>query len=704
MKISQIHIVSIIAVIIFITFVTTVAQVPTTPVKEKPKTAVSVIAKSFGDSIMLRFAPNTIESWLNGNKYGYSVYRYLVVENEKNVIDHPERILLSENPALPLPLDTIEKYYRSDGYAGIVAQAIYGSSFELDAKGKSSSMINLASELSNRYSFSLFACDMSVNAARSHGLLYVDKNIKYGNKYLYCIKPNRPDTFSVADSAVIFVAVNDTFTTPVPVGIYAGFKDMAVTVSWDNESMEQVFSAYNVERSDDGGKTFHVVNREPVINISAYSEKPLRRMMYIDTIPQNEKEYFYRVRGITPFGEMSPPSDTVSGMGTQYLVGINPIINGSGIKNRRSLVIQWEFPEEYEEYVKGFTVERADMVGGHYVQLSDTLNRTVRTFTDTSANNVNYYQVRAISKAGNVFCSFPSLVQLPDSIPPAAPAGLTGTVDSSGIVTLRWNRNYETDLMSYRIYRSNRSDTNFILANHAMVTDTSFIDTISLNNLTKRVYYAVSAQDKNYNESQRSASFKILKPDTIPPVAPVIKDIRTSENAVIINWIASSSEDAVKNLLYRRKEGEREWVLAEVKDQKAGSGAIKDTDVAGGIMYEYMMIAVDESGLESINNRPLTIRTRNVKTESELNIIFSKATDGKSVKLSWNIKDSNIQRIYIYKSTAGGPVVLYKTFDPGIKKFIDSEIKAGTLYKYYTQITDKNGLRSKMSEGYLVQL
>ena len=59
-----------------------------------------------------------------------------------------------------------------DNYAGIAAEAMYGESFELNA-GEGNDvlrMFDVATEQQNRYSFALFAADMSADAARASAL------------------------------------------------------------------------------------------------------------------------------------------------------------------------------------------------------------------------------------------------------------------------------------------------------------------------------------------------------------------------------------------------------------------------------------------------------------------------------------------------------------------------------------------------------
>lgn len=680
------------------------AQIPDPPAPEKPASTVSIVAKSFGDSIVLRFAPTTIEGWKFGNAYGYNIYRYLIVEDEENVIENPQSTLITKTPLKPLSVEEIERLYITDTYAGVVAQAIYGSTFNINSEDKNTNLVNLANEMANRYSFALFSCDVSVNAARSHGLIYIDKDIKYGNKYLYYVKPVKPDTFCLNDSAAIFIAVNDTFRTPVPANVYAAFEDKSVVVSWEGEAMEQVFSAYNIERSDDGGKTFHKINDLPVVNISAYEDKKLRRMMYSDSIPFNEKEYFYRVTGITPFGEISKPSEVVSGLGKTMLIGVNPIMLAPEVTKEFKLKLNWEFPEKHEKDIKGFIIEKSDDADGIFSQISDTLGINIRTFTDKNAENVNYYQVCAISKSDYTYCSFPSLAQIADSIPPAVPIGLKGIIDSLGIVNINWTHNNEKDLMSYKVYRSNFSEGDFVQVNTEMLFDTEFTDTIPLNNLSKNIFYAVTAQDKNYNESGMCTPVKILKPDTIPPVAPVIRKYEISDKGIKIHFTLSSSEDVKTNLLYRKENNENDWKLIEINENDILSGLIIDSTVTGGNIYNYMMEAVDESGLKSINNNIITIKTNYRAIDPSIPLKISSGENGRSVVINWNYDDKNIRKILIYKSSGAEDMILFRTLNPEDKKYIDTEVKIGSQYNYRCQTILVNGTRSKISEAYSINL
>ena len=679
------------------------AQIPEPPVPDKPLNTVEVIAKSCGDSIILRWAPTSIDSWLGGNNYGYNISRYRVMDEKKKVIDYPQKELLVKAQR-PLELSVIEKLYREDIYAAVVAQAIYGSSFDMDTRDEAVSFVNLATELSNRYSFAMFSCDMSSAASRSHGLIFTDKNIKYGEKYVYVIEPNWDDTLSVTDSALVFIAVNDTFSIPKPAQLYAHFQDKTVEVSWDVESMQLVFTAYNVERSDDGGKTYTQLNSKPLVNPVAGKDSKLRRMMYVDSISVYDKEYFYRVKGITPFGETGPPSEAVSGKGKEILVGVNPMIIKSEKLEGGKINVLWEFPENYENKIKGFIVERSHIADGIYEQISDTLNNTSRSFIDDEARNVNYYQVCAVSISDNLFCSFSSLIQLPDSVPPAIPSGLAGKIDSTGIVTLQWNANTESDFMSYSIYRSNHPEKEFVLINSEKIFNPVYTDTVPLNNLSGKVYYAVTAQDKNYNESVRCISVKIVKPDTIPPVAPVIRGYEVTGNGIVLDWVPSTSADVSKHTVYRKKADAREWQLIAVIDSTGSYGYYKDSLSEQGTVYNYLILSVDETGLESENSKPVTVKSGINRNAENIILQLKPGDNGKSIIIRWSGKNENIDKILIYKSVNGEKYALHRAIPVGEKQYTDTSVKLGNMYYYRSQTISKKGVRSKLSEPYTVKL
>lgn len=680
------------------------SQIPEQPEQKIPDEPVSMIAKSFGDSIIIRFAPTSIESWLMGNSFGYDIFRYKVVSGQ-NVLERPVKELMTPQPLTPMKLEDIEAKYAADKYAAIVAQAIYGSQFNLNKSGENYNFLNMSTELANRYSFALFACDISVAASKSHGLIFTDRDVEKDVKYVYTVKPHWSDTISVTDSVFTFIAVADTYSVPPPLHVFARFEDKTVEISWDRQSTQHLFSAFNVERSANGGKSYIQINKNPIINTLTEEESQVRRFMYVDTVPQYNVEYFYRVRGITPFGELSKPSEVVSGKGKEILVGVNPVISGSERTKESTIIVRWEFPDDYQKEVKGFTVERSSLAEGPFNRISDTLGNEIRDFTDISPEGINYYQVCAISKSGYDYCSFPSLMQLPDSIPPDIPKGLKGVIDSLGIVYLNWDENAETDLMSYKVYRSNHPELDFVPINPKQVISESFSDTVPLNNLSGKVYYAISAVDRNYNESGRCIPLKIVKPDTIPPVSPRIINYKVELGTVQIEWIPSTSEDVYQHLIYRHILNNNNWELIRTYPSKLPERvSFRDSLLLNGENYEYMILAVDESGLESKDRQPLEVQTGISRETEEAKVMLrlTAADNGNSILIKWSSKNQDFNKLLIYKSVDNNDFFLCKTVFPNDNQWINKDVNPDHLYTYRAQIIMTNGIRMKIGEPYSV--
>ena len=131
----------------------------------KDSASIKVIASVQKEAILLRWAPTTSLLWSESNKYGYTVERYTVSRVGK-LLDRAEKKVISSNMR-PKPLAEWEALVKREKIAGVAAQAIYGAKLKVDAKNNSDlvSIINQIEERENRFSFALFAADMSKEVA-----------------------------------------------------------------------------------------------------------------------------------------------------------------------------------------------------------------------------------------------------------------------------------------------------------------------------------------------------------------------------------------------------------------------------------------------------------------------------------------------------------------------------------------------------------
>ena len=129
----------------------------------------------------------------------------------------------------------------------------------------------------------------------------------------------------------------------------------------------------------------------------------------------------------------------------------------------------------------------------------------------TEENAELTYQVQALQPAGKGLAeserSKAVAVTYKDVFPPAAPSGLTAIAGVAS-VELTWEPNHEPDLRGYQVYRAEASGA---LAKLGAVTgEVTFSD--SKIEHAKRYVYAISAVDKQGNESKLSAVVEVSAP------------------------------------------------------------------------------------------------------------------------------------------------------------------------------------------------
>jgi fibronectin type 3 domain-containing protein len=421
-------------------------------------------------------------------------------------------------------------------------------------------------------------------------------------------------------------------------------------------------------------------------------------MFKLDSLPENNRRYSYRVRGISPFGELSPPSDTASGMGRGALAA-NPVIMQKTVLANGQVQLVWEFPDTAKAGLLGFTIQRSTNPKGAFEAVGKVPS-SARSYLDRQPNHTNYYRVTAHDAHGHTTSSLPVLVQLMDSLPPAPPVALAGRVDSTGRVMLQWRANTEKDLYGYRVYRANFLGEEFSQVTVGPVPDTVFTDTINVRTLTRSVYYKVMAVDRSQNPSNFSAPLALKRPDVLPPVAPVFVTVHASDKGIELRWINSSSTDVERHLLYRRPVGKPEW--APIAAFKTADSIVRYVDVNTGIKttHEYTLIAEDESGLRSEMAKPVTakrIDTGIRPAMDEMSVLADR--ERRQIVLGWNGSQQNVDRYLLYRSEAGGPLRLYKTLPAGTSAFRDKQLTVNTTYSYRMKAQYLDGAQTAFSKA-----
>lgn len=660
------------------------------------RVGVELLCSPRKDSILLRWAPTDQKAWKVGNQLGYTVMRYTILRDNAIPTDKSP-VRLTKEPLKPRPLGEWEKY-ENDKYASIAAECIFNDQYKgVGTGGNPFIAVKKYNNDQHRFSFALYAADQSVNAALLSGLYLADKSAKPNEKYLYKVFISTSDTTLKVDTAVAFTGISEYQPLPKPFGLKAEFGDKVVVLSWNLRYLKHIYNSYAIEKSDDGGKTFKPINENGVVQLADEGVSP--ELIYkSDTLIDNDTKYYYRVKGFSAFGEVGPASDSVFGQGIKPIV-VAPTIISNEVINNKQIKLLWEYPDEMNKYISGFRIYSSSKPKGRKHRIYESKQPSERSFIDTLPDFTNYYTISVFSPVKEKFSNIITYSQLVDSFPPKPPVNLIGRVDSAGVVTLSWNRNNDKDLDGYRVYSSNNPKFEFILETPSILKDTVFVDTINIKTLTREIYYRVKAIDLRQNQSAFSAMAKLNRPDVIPPVSPVIKNLEEQKGGLSISWVNSSSSDVVTHHIFRKERGELEFKeVAKFSKSPEIISTYLDKKVVSGKEYIYYIAAKDETGLQS-NSKTVAGRTSGAKEIIKL----TKHEETGKVKLTWDIRtDKKVVKILIYRKVDEELLQLY---DNSITdSYTDSKLSLEKSYEYRIKAIYEDESSSELSNTVKVKL
>lgn len=664
--------------------------------QDTTRAAIQVLTTSTEDGVIIRWAPDTPVAWQLGNQFGYQLIRYTLSTTDSS--GYSEKTVLRSDGHYVLPESQWASVAQDNKWGAIAAQALYGDDFTLTDPGASAAaLLNEAEELDNRFSFALLAADLSAPVADAMALRWVDRGAQKGRTYVYRVAlQHQLDEYPVAHGSSKIV-YGTPRTLPVPEGVKATFSDHSLSLSWETFYLDGIYSSYVVERSDDGGNTFRPVDDLAFFSLKKEGNGPLERMYYLDSLPDNQKEYQFRVYGITPFGQSGPPSEAISGQGYVSLGDALPVIEDTRIDAQGHVWINWRFNATLISQVQYFSLERAPKAGGPYTVVQPEIAASALQTMDASPAPVNYYVVKAYGRHGEVRQSFPAMFQLEDSIPPRVPVGLTGQIDQKGRVALSWDPVPDTDLYGYRVFRKNSVGEAYIQVTTEALHEPSFRDSVTLETLTEEVYYAVTAQDRRYNQSDYSIDLVLKKPDIIPPVSPVLTKVEGITGGVFISWQPMRGGDLSYLELHRKPTGGNTWRVFRIS---MDSTIYKDQVPGTATGYTYRLIAIDDDGLKSapveFTARPLT-----GKIAPLTEVDYQADREKKQISWRWQYT-SGYREIIVYRSARGSALRRYAVVESGIDRFTDRDVMAGGQYTYRFKVVKASGAESPVSQAWTI--
>lgn len=636
--------------------------------------AIKTFAKD--DSVCIRWSPTSYGIWIKGNKYGYKIERILLSKGG-NVVSGLSNSMLHNGVIKPLPETEWLPILKQDTvYAPVALQALWGKTFELTSTFKTNIMqaYNKIRENESRFGFAMYCADRSLPVAKALGVYWRDRITNRNEKYIYRVYINAP-ILEAVDTAYVVVDPNippDLYIPNKPQGSLMG---NSIILNW--ESLGTDYVGYHVERSYNG-RTFKRITKDLVV---PFASKGKMVGYYSDSLDGNRERYIYRIIGVTPFTNYGPYSDTVQ------IRALKTIVSPSNLDVKimskgQQVLLTWEYESKTKD-LSHFAILRSSSATGEYEVVGLNIQSSERQWVDTKPLGSGYYKVVALSKLGFRGESLEVFAQLTDDTPPLPPVGIEGTVDTLGVVRLKWTPNTEKDLMGYRVFRSNGIDGEYAQLSKSILIKNSYTDTIVLKTLTKNVYYKLAAVDKRYNSSDLSDVCVLKRPDIVPPAPPVITSVSKVKYGVLIQWINSPSNDVVKNLIFK-VDGLKTTLIDSVKYSTEYIDTSK-TPNKGTI--EYYLKSIDSSGNYSNSTTRLAAYNKNDTLKNgNIQLIAHLKYQSKNIfiSLKWDCTEN---KVYLYKREIGNSFFLFKTINRDCT-FNDYNVLEGKTYEYFIRSSE----------------
>jgi hypothetical protein len=648
------------------------------------------------DDVILRWVPTSPMAWVTGMLGGYRIDRAVMNNNTPGSWTTLATIKPWEADVWVQRTDTTQKHLM------MAAEIMFGPPPQ-PTQGTELTPAERQIDIERRHMFAGMVADFDSTAAEALGLRYVDYNVDVTQDYLYrlTVEDLQPAYQAIAvpvDTGSVLVRFGIDQSLMMPPGLLIDEGDRQLTLSWDPDVQLFPYIAFDIERSEDGGATYVQMNELPLVFSDDTLDVPVERV-FADTTVINYQTYRYRVYGRTPFGERSTPAEA-EGMPRDLVPPVAPIITDGIPLQGTSVQLNWDLEGPPDSDLDGFIVGHGTGEEGPFeMDLENVLPPEARTTIVDNArgDSLNYYLVAARDTAGNYAYSLPRYVHLIDTIPPAPPVNITARVDTSGHLTLLWDRGPEVDLYGYRIFKANQADHDFSLITGDPVLDTTYVDTVQVVTLTRALYYEITALDYNYNPSDPSR-IRVELPDVVPPEAPVITVVTPTDSAVTLQWAPSSSADVVQHTVLRMEKGQNQW--AEIITLGSNAQIYTDRSVIRKQVYIYAVEAQDSTGFVSISDPVQAMSYDSGIRPGVEQLTATVDSESGAVRLSWQYPNPDTGEYWfvVYRGLDGGPLQEYRSANNALT-FDDTQPsnRSESTYQYAIHVLYADGRMSRLS-------
>ena len=588
-----------------------------------------LLARTYGDSIVLRWSPEDYATWRYCNRVGMDVLRYSEEEPFKaDTLAHRLR---------PFTLEQFrQRYPTTDTLAMMAAGLLYdknalGSRDAVSPRQSASpvsrstknppgtlgSLYEIYQEQQMRFGFALLTTEWRRDLAEALAMRVVDRTAKRGKTYEYIVRPSEIDTTgqmiirsghipelknerykpeplitTLTDSTIAENTVQLTWNR----GKYSTFEIERRSLTPDPSPKERGVYTNGDQRIADskgnhspllgrgaggeaGASSWHRITSKPYIDMSPNEQgQPDCLYTMTDQVPQPGL-YEYRLLAHDVFGDLTEPTKPFRVWVRDITPPSPPRITLITIDRRDSTDLSKGVFATF--YLRKDTME-ADFAGSYLVyyheketnkqwrrlspELAFSGSETTLTL-DVTALSTGMVAVAAVDTAGNTSYSMAQMLRLEDLKAPGVPTNLRAEGNAEeGTITLTWDAPDDLDIDYYEVAYANDTTHRWVLATEDKLKDTRFIDTVDVTANQKYIYYKVRAIDYSTNESAYSPVLQVIRPSLMPPALAHIDSTWTDDDGLHMRWIVSAEHFAARHLVWRKLTKDKEWTLLAVCD------------------------------------------------------------------------------------------------------------------------------------------
>ena len=606
---------------------------------------IHLLARTYGDSIVLRWAPEDYVSWQYLNAVGVNIYRYTLPDGKKQNNVRMDTLALRLKPASLEQWRTL--YPESDSLAAIAMGTLYSEGgFTQDQSrhgtGEMGALLDVYNDQQFRFGMAVLASEWRKDIAENLAMRFVDKNVHKMARYRYIV---RPAEFDSTKNLVFRVGyIEEIENKPyVPEPYEAVMGDSVVGINqlriwWEHTER---FSSFDIHRRAMGENNWTKVNDNPYIMMRDLYDEKLDNFINDNVRPGT---YEYRISGYDVYGDLVAAKN--------YHVASMPDLEAPRPPKLKLIVIDRRNPDDpstdifADFHFSKDTIEQ-DFIGykilyykrsrddskATWVELTPDLIPVNDTICTVNVSNLSTSQVAvaAYDSIQNVSYSMTHILRITDLKAPEAPANFRYEIldNQAGTVKLSWEAP-STDVDYYELAFANDTTHEFMLRSipgGSLLRDTTFVDTLAVDVNQKYIYYKVRAIDYATNEGEYTAPLQVLRPSMIKPDAPHIDTLWVDQvKGINMRWVCSNEQQISHHVLMRRLANSKEWKTIGIYNadsiRQAGN-MLNVTDLPEYVRrnrYEYAMESFTYAGISS-----------------GLSLVYSKRFEGEH-KFEWKIK------------------------------------------------------------------